>query len=91
MTDRILNTKKILRDEKSKLQKSLDEIKILRGFIPICSYCKQIRDDKGFWKQMEEYIRAHSDVEFSHSICSNCMKKIYNKYTLRSLPQFRCT
>ena len=75
---RVLKAQEVLRNEKTKLQKVLDEVKTLRGIIPICSYCKQIRDDKGLWKQMELYIRAHSSAEFSHSICPKCMEKLYS-------------
>lgn len=57
------------------LKKALDEIKTLRGIIPICSYCKKIRDDKGAWDIIEKYICKHSDAEFSHGICPNCYKK----------------
>jgi len=57
------------------LQKSLDEIKVLRGIIPICSYCKQIRDDEGFWHQVEAYIRKHSGAEFTHGICPGCLQE----------------
>jgi uncharacterized PurR-regulated membrane protein YhhQ (DUF165 family) len=59
------------------LQKALSEVKTLRGFIPICASCKNIRDDKGYWKKIEEYIQSHSDAEFSHSICPDCAKKLY--------------
>ena len=57
------------------LQKALSEVKTLRGFLPICSYCKKIRDDKGYWSQIESYIHKHSDAEFSHGICPECAKK----------------
>lgn len=53
------------------------EIKILRGILPICSSCKKIRDDAGYWSQIELYIREHSDAEFTHSICPQCVKKLY--------------
>jgi CheY-like chemotaxis protein len=59
------------------LQKALSEIKTLQGFLPICSHCKKIRDDEGSWNQMESYISAHSDAEFSHSICQECAEKYY--------------
>ncbi len=59
------------------LQKTLSEVKTLRGFLPICSYCKKIRDDKGYWSQIESYIHKHSDAEFSHGICPECAKKYY--------------
>jgi len=57
------------------LQKALNEIKTLKGIIPICSYCKQIRDDKGFWNQVESYVREHTEAEFTHGICPECMTK----------------
>jgi hypothetical protein len=56
------------------LQKALSEVKTLRGFIPICSGCKKIRDDRGFWQQIEIYMRDHSDAEFSHGLCPDCIK-----------------
>jgi PAS domain S-box-containing protein len=60
-----------------KLEKALDEIKTLKGILPICSSCKKIRDDTGYWQQLETYIRDHSGAEFSHSICPDCIKKLY--------------
>jgi PAS domain S-box-containing protein len=54
-----------------------DEIKRLRGLLPICSSCKKIRNDKGYWEQMEVYIRDHSEAEFSHGICPECAEKLY--------------
>lgn len=59
------------------LRKTLAEIKTLRGFLPICSNCKKIRDDEGYWQQIEKYIMEHSEAEFSHGICPDCMKKLY--------------
>jgi len=61
----------------SKLQQALNEVKKLGGLLPICASCKKIRDDKGYWKQIESYIREHSEAEFSHSICPDCVKKLY--------------
>lgn len=59
------------------LQDALGRVKILSGFLPICASCKKIRDDKGYWNQIEAFICEHSDAEFSHSICPDCVKKIY--------------
>jgi PleD family two-component response regulator len=59
------------------LEKALAEIKVLRGIIPICAACKNIRDDQGYWQQIEVYIRDHSEAEFSHSICPACAKELY--------------
>ncbi len=53
------------------------EMKILRGLLPMCSGCKKIRDDKGFWKQVESYIEARSELTFSHGICPDCAKTLY--------------
>jgi hypothetical protein len=63
-----------------KLQAALSEIKTLRGLIPICARCKKIRDDKGYWKQIEEYIQAHTDAQFSHGICPQCAEILYSGY-----------
>jgi PAS domain S-box-containing protein len=60
------------------LQKALAEIKQLSGLLPICSGCKKIRDDKGYWNQIEEYISDHSEAIFSHGLCPECLKKLYS-------------
>jgi len=60
------------------LQSALSEVKALRGFLPICASCKKIRDDKGYWNQIEAYICAHSDAQFSHGLCSDCARKLYS-------------
>ena len=60
-----------------KLQDALNKIKTLRGIIPICASCKKIRDDKGYWNQLESYIREHSEAVFSHGICPECTEKLY--------------
>ena len=59
------------------LKAALHEVKTLRGMLPICSFCKKIRDDEGYWNKLETYIHNHSEVEFSHSICPECAKKYY--------------
>lgn len=59
------------------LQDALDEIKTLRGIVPICSFCKKVRDDKGFWNQVEAYVSEHTEAKFSHGICPDCQKKYY--------------
>jgi hypothetical protein len=63
-----------------KLQEAMGQLKVLRGILPICANCKKIRDDKGYWKQVEVYIRDHSEADFSHSICPECAKKLYPEY-----------
>jgi len=62
------------------LQEALASVKQLSGMLPICASCKKIRDDKGYWTQIEAYIRDRSEAEFSHGICPECMKKLYPDY-----------
>lgn len=59
------------------LKKAMDEIKILKGLIPICANCKKVRDDAGYWQHIEVYVRERSDAEFSHGICPACAKELY--------------
>jgi hypothetical protein len=61
----------------AELQGALANVKTLRGLIPICASCKKIRDDQGYWTQLESYLKKHSDAEFSHSLCLDCMRKLY--------------
>jgi signal transduction histidine kinase len=63
-----------------KLQEAVSKVKILSGFLPICASCKKIRDDKGYWNQIESYIRDHSEAEFSHGICPDCAVKLYPEF-----------
>jgi two-component system, response regulator PdtaR len=62
-----------------KLQTALDEVKTLSGLLPICAWCKKIRDDAGYWQQIENYIKAHSDAQFTHSICPDCYNQVAEK------------
>lgn len=64
----------IMESQRTKAQK---EVKVLSGLLPICSSCKNIRDDKGYWSQIEGYIQKHSNAQFSHSVCPKCAKKLY--------------
>lgn len=63
----------------SELQTALGEVRTLRGILPICSFCKRIRDDRGYWDQVEVYVREHSEADFSHGICPDCMAKHYDE------------
>ena len=66
-----------LLDEKTNLEKALKQIKTLHGLLPMCANCKKIRDDSGYWKQIEAYLYEHSDAKFSHGICPDCAKELY--------------
>ena len=68
---------KELKSKISEIEKAFAEIKTLKGIIPICSACKKIRDDEGYWENVADYMAAHTDAEFSHGICPDCMKKLY--------------
>lgn len=61
------------------LSKALSEIKTLGGLLPICSSCKKIRDDKGYWNNLEAYIESHSDASFTHGMCTECSEKLYGE------------
>jgi hypothetical protein len=61
----------------SKLKAALDEIRVLRGILPICAGCKKIRDDRGYWTQIERYIAERTEAEFSHGICPDCALRLY--------------
>ena len=58
------------------LEDALARVKQLQGLLPICSYCKSIRDDKNYWHQVETYVKSHSEAEFSHGICPGCWEKV---------------
>ena len=73
-----------LRRSNEELQKALREVKVLRGLIPICASCKKIRDDKGYWQQVETYIKDRSDADFTHGICPECVKRLYPEYQFKS-------
>jgi Response regulator containing CheY-like receiver, AAA-type ATPase, and DNA-binding domains len=66
-----------LRRSNEELQQALREVKVLKGLVPICASCKKIRNDQGFWQQLEEYLQQHSEAEFSHGLCTPCIKKLY--------------
>jgi hypothetical protein len=61
------------------LQKALNEVKTLRGILPFCSFCKKVRNDEGYWEQVDIYIHQHSDADISHGVCPNCMKEHYSE------------
>jgi len=79
---RLLSVQKTLRDtndvleiKNDELEKSLNEIKVLKGILPLCAHCRKVRDTEGYWKQLEAYISEHSEAEFSHGICENCAQE----------------
>ena len=63
-----------------RLEKALREVKALQGLLPICAHCKNIRNDQGYWQQIEEYLGEHSLASFSHGLCPDCARKLYPEY-----------
>ncbi len=71
------------------LQNALANVKTLKGLLPICANCQKIRDDRGYWQQVENYIRDHSEADFTHGICPGCARKLYPQYTQNWYPDDR--
>ncbi len=77
---RLIEVQSILVEKIKELRDALDHIKTLQDILPICSFCKKIRDDEGYWSQVEVYISKHTDAQFSHGVCPECLKKHYPKF-----------
>lgn len=78
-----IERKKLENEEKRlvhELREAIEKIRTLKGLIPICASCKKIRDDQGYWNQVEVYISEHSEAEFSHGICPDCAEKFYGRF-----------
>ena len=71
-----------IRQTQKELEEALDNVKKLSGLLPICGHCKKIRDDNGYWNQIDAYIQEHSEAVFSHGICQDCAKKHYPDYDI---------
>ncbi len=84
--DQLKERERTLSFRNEELEKAAKEIKTLRGFIPICAHCKEIRNMEGRWQQMESYFHEHSEVKFSHGICDKCMRQVYPDY-VKKMPQ----
>lgn len=80
LSDELLEKEAIeknLTEERNRLIEAITEVKTLSGLLPICASCKKIRDDSGYWYQIEKYIQEHSEATFSHGICPDCAGKLY--------------
>jgi phosphoserine phosphatase RsbU/P len=75
--ERILSLERGLADRNRALEKTLGEMKKLSGLLPMCANCKNIRDDQGYWHEVESYIRDHSEADFTHGLCPTCLEKLY--------------
>jgi hypothetical protein len=74
--------RRVLKKLNLELETALDEIKELSGLLPICAACKKIRDDQGYWQQIEYYVSEHAQVQFSHGICPDCAAALYPDFTI---------
>jgi len=63
----------------AELKEALATVKVLRGLLPICSGCKMVRDDRGYWQQIENYLRTHTDAEFTHGLCPGCLQRYFDE------------
>jgi sigma-B regulation protein RsbU (phosphoserine phosphatase) len=77
---RVIELERSLRQKNEELSKALAQVKQLKGLLPICMFCKKIRDDGNYWQQVEDYVTQHTQADFSHSICPECLEKHYPQY-----------
>lgn len=80
---RVIDLEKSLRQRNQELSDALAQVKRLKGLLPICMFCKKIRKDKNYWQQVEEYVADHTEADFSHSICPECLEEHYPDYAQR--------
>jgi sigma-B regulation protein RsbU (phosphoserine phosphatase) len=80
---RVIDLEKSLRQRNRELSDALAQVKQLKGLLPICMFCKKIRKDDNYWQQVEEYVADHTEADFSHSICPECLEEHYPEYAQR--------
>lgn len=77
MNNELVDLQRALAKRNRELEEALARVKLLSGLLPICVHCKKIRDDQGYWRRVEEYVQAHSEAEFTHSLCPACLEVHY--------------
>jgi DNA-binding response OmpR family regulator len=77
---RMIEMRLELSEKVEELRKALDQVRTLKGIVPICANCKNVRDDQGYWNRVENYVKEHTEAEFSHAVCPDCMKKLYPQF-----------
>lgn len=88
----ISERRRVLRERESliaELRATLSKVRTLSGLLPICASCKKVRDDRGYWHQVEAYVRDHTDADFSHGICPECTRRLYPQYADKVLDRLR--
>jgi DNA-binding response OmpR family regulator len=78
--ERVIQLERSLRQKNKELSEALAQVKQLKGLLPICMFCKKIRNDENYWQKVEEYFGEHTGADFSHSICPECLEKHYSQY-----------
>ena len=78
VNNELANLSRELTRKNRELERALNEIKVLKGLLPICAHCKRIRDDDGYWQMLEQYITDNSEAVFSHSVCDECIAEHYS-------------
>jgi len=77
---RLIDLQNRLAEKIRELEQALEQVRTLEGILPICSYCKKIRDDRNYWRQVEDYVASHSEARFSHGICPDCMSRHFPEF-----------
>jgi phosphoserine phosphatase RsbU/P len=77
---RMVEMRTALDHKVEQLRQALEQIKTLRGIVPICANCKNVRDDQGYWNRVESYLNQHTEAEFSHAVCPDCMRRLYPQF-----------
>jgi sigma-B regulation protein RsbU (phosphoserine phosphatase) len=83
--ERVIQLEKTLRQKNTELSEALAQVKQLKGLLPICMFCKKIRNDKNYWQKVEDYLTEHTEADFSHSICPECLEKYYPEHAKRKM------
>jgi DNA-binding response OmpR family regulator len=76
----LIETRIALNEKVEELELALKEVRTLKGIVPICASCKNVRDDQGYWNRVETYLNEHTEAEFSHAVCPDCMKRLYPQF-----------
>jgi methyl-accepting chemotaxis protein len=76
MAEQLAASKQVLADQIRNLEEALGQVKQLKGLLPICAWCRQVRNDRGYWSSVEEYVQEHTEAEFSHGICPSCRERL---------------
>jgi len=77
INNELVDLQRVLAKRNRELEEALAKVKLLSGVLPICMHCKQIRDDRGYWNRLEQFIQNHSEAEFSHALCPECLEEHY--------------